>query len=79
MKLYRMEQSDFDDLMKAINSARGTPLIALQCGMPESPQEAANRAWEKLGDKMGFQSKTARPAASGDKLEFMAEPSPAED
>lgn len=71
---YTMTQADFDELLAQINVARETPLILLQCGMPESPQEAANRAWEKLGRKMGFVGMTVRPHESGNQLMFTAEP-----
>lgn len=64
---YTMTQADLDGIMAVINAARGTPLIALQCGMPESPQEAANRAWAALGKRLGFDAMTVRPTGQGNR------------
>ena len=69
---YTMSQEQYDKIIATIDVARKTPLIALQCGMPESPQEAANRAWQELGSEMGFDAMSVRPGAS--KLEFIANP-----
>ena len=57
-KEFEMSEQDMNDLLDACKSA---PLIMLQCGTPPSPQEMANRAWEKLGDKMGFDHMTVKP------------------
>jgi hypothetical protein len=59
----------------AIKRAQSTPLIALQCGMPQSPQEAANQAWCALGDRMGFNGMTVEPGL--DDLSFTAIPTEA--
>ena len=56
---YAMTQADLDALKEA---ARPVPLIALQCGMPMSPQEKANALWRQLADQMGFRWDTVRPA-----------------
>lgn len=71
-KGYKMEQSDLEKILDAINGARSTPLIMLQCGMPQSPQEAANEAWKALADKMNFIWDTVRPTGESD-LHFTAE------
>lgn len=68
---YIMTRADYERIIGAINVARGTPLIALNCGMPESPQEAANRAWAELGRRLGFDAMTVRPTGQGD-LHFSA-------
>lgn len=65
-----MEQADFDTLMDA---CKPVPMIALNCGVPRSPQQNANAAWSNLGDKMGFDSLTVEPAGS-DQLKFTAIP-----
>lgn len=57
-KEYLMTPEQYEAILAEINEARTTPLIALQCGMPKSPQEAANDAWEKLGNVMGFDGTT---------------------
>jgi len=44
-----------DEQQKAIlDACEPVPLIMLQCGMPRSPQERANDAWEELGKELGF-------------------------
>lgn len=70
---YEMSQQQFDKIWEAINQAQSTPLIALQYGMPTSPQEAANRAWLQLGKEMGFDGATVMPCGGGE-LVFMAMP-----
>ena len=54
---YEMTEEDYEKLVEA---SQPVMLIALQCGMPSSPQENANRAWKELGDKMGFDYMTAQ-------------------
>jgi hypothetical protein len=59
---------------KLLEAMRPVPLIMLQCGMPPSPQESANRAWERLGKDMGFQYMTITPLTDkGDRC-FLATP-----
>lgn len=70
---FEMSQQQYDKIIETINVARSTPLIMLQCGMPESPQEAANRAWGDLGREMGFDGATVEPSSKG-KLFFTAIP-----
>ncbi len=69
-KEYTMKQADFDTLMEA---CKPVPMIMLQCGPPSSPQENANRAWVRLGDKMGFDGSTVQPSGSN-QLKFTAVP-----
>lgn len=69
-KLFKMTQDDFNTIMDACKPAAA---IALQCGMPRSPQENANAAWQALGDKMGFDHMTVQPAGPN-MLYFQAEP-----
>ena len=58
---YEMSQADLDGIIAKIKGAQSTPLIMLQCGMPTSPQEAANAAWGELGERMGFDAMTVEP------------------
>ena len=59
-----------------LESMQPVPLIMLQCGMPPSQQENANRAWERLGKIMGFQHMTVTPLLDkGDRF-FLAVPEP---
>lgn len=61
---YIMSQADLDGLMEAINSARNVSLVAINAGMPVSPQAAANQAWAALGRRLGFDEMTVRPGAT---------------
>ena len=70
---YEMTQEDFDAIIEA---CKPVPLIMLQTGMPRSQQERANDAWEKLGNKMGFDHMTVAPIAEKTNLHFSAEPKP---
>lgn len=72
---YEMTQDDLNALLDAM---KPVPMIMLQCGKPPSQQKNANRAWETLGKKMGFDSYTVRPASGkGDRF-FTAVPSETE-
>lgn len=62
---YHMSEDDFGGIIEAITKARLSPLIAINCGMPESPQEAANRAWCDLGKRLGFDGMTVEPSPKG--------------
>lgn len=60
-------------LGKLLRACQPIPLVMLQCGMPPSPQDTANAAWEALGEEMGFLHMTVRPVAGkGDRF-FTAE------
>ena len=72
-KQFEMTQAQYNKLLKTIKVARSTPLIMLQCGRPESPQEAANRAWCALGKEMGFDGMTVEPDHARRPLFFMAD------
>lgn len=68
-KDFEMTQEQFDIILAA---CKPVPLIAINCGMPRSPQQNANAAWERLGKEMGFDSKTVKPIGKGDRF-FSAE------
>ena len=70
MKDFEMTQEQLDKIIEACSAV---PLIAINCGMPASPQEDANSAWERLGKEMGFKHMTVRPNGKGDRF-FSAEP-----
>lgn len=55
---FEMTESDLANLMEA---CKPVPYIAAQCGPISSPQENANRAWQTLGNKLGFDSSTVQP------------------
>jgi len=69
-KEYEMTQEQF---VKILNSCKPVPLAALNCGMPSSPQENANRAWNLLGQEMGFDGMTVQPIPGKDEKYFTAE------
>lgn len=64
-KEFEMSQ---EDLAKLIEACQPVQLIALQCGMPASPQENANRAWCALGERMGFDGMTVEPSRKGNRF-----------
>lgn len=73
---YEMSEEDLNELLDA---CRPTPCMYLSGGMSisSSPQENANAAWAKLGQKMGFDSMTVRPSNKGNRF-FTAVPSETE-
>ncbi len=70
-KEFAMTGEEWDKLLDA---SRPTVVMYLPEGQPmfDSPQENANRAWEKLGKKMGFDYMTVKPSDKGP-LYFTAE------
>ena len=62
---YEMTTEQLDKILAA---CKPVPLIALQCGTPASAQERANAAWAALGEEMGFNHMTVRPASGGDRF-----------
>ena len=61
-----------EQLETLLNACKPIPLIMLQCGMPPSPQERANNAWQRLGNEMGFKHMTVEPIAGEPQTAFMA-------
>jgi predicted TIM-barrel fold metal-dependent hydrolase len=64
-----------EDLATLLAACKPTPMMFLSGGQPmsPSPQENANAAWRRLGEKMGFDHMTVRPAG-GDQKSFTAIP-----
>lgn len=71
---YEMTESDLEEILEA---CKPVPCIMIPGCTPASAQENANRAWEKLGKKMGFDSTTVRPLDKGQRF-FSAVPSETE-
>jgi hypothetical protein len=69
-KDYELTDEQFDELLKA---CRPVAAIMLQCLLPSSPQENANRAWCALGDRLGFDGMTVKPSNKGQRF-FTAAP-----
>lgn len=70
MKDFEMTEEELKEIMDA---SAPVPLIAINLGMPSSPQENANMAWERLGEKLGFKHMTVSPNGKGKRC-FSAEP-----
>lgn len=68
---YEMTEAD---LAKLLDASKPVALIALNAGMPGSPQENANRAWQQLGHRMGFNYLSVRPTPGKGQRFFTAEP-----
>ncbi len=62
---------------RLLDAGKPTPVMFLSGGiqMGGSPQENANRAWQSLGEKMGFDYMTARPIQGKGNRFFTAVPS----
>lgn len=69
-KEFKMTQKQ---LAKILDACKPVPAIMLQCGMPRSPQQNANDAWEALGKELGFESMTVRPVPGKGQEYFIAE------
>lgn len=69
---YEMTQADLDAIY---NACRPTPVMMIGGSTGSSPQENANRAWQALGQKMGFDHMTVRPSPGKGERFFTAIPS----
>lgn len=58
-------------LIEIMNACKPIPIMLLFGG--NSQQENANRAWEKLGEELGFDYRTVKPSEKGNRF-FSAEP-----
>lgn len=72
---YEMTQEQVDAIKEA---SKPVPVMFLSGGqlMGGTPQENANRAWQKLGTEMGFKFLTVRRSPKGERF-FFAEPTDA--
>lgn len=73
LKEFEMTEADLKEIMDA---CKPTPVMFLSGGMSmfDSPQENANKAWQKLGEKIGFKHMTVRPVRGKHPRFFTAEP-----
>lgn len=55
---YEMSEEDLQELLAA---CKPTPCMMIGGVSPASPQENANRAWARLGEKLGFDAMSVRP------------------
>lgn len=69
-KEFEMTGEEYEAIMNA-----SKPVICIAPGGvgPSSPQENANRAWEALGKKRGFDHMTVRPVTGKSARFFTAE------
>lgn len=73
---YEMSEADLQEILDACK-----PVVAIMVGSyaPTSPQENANNAWRKLGEKMGFDHMTVQPIAGKGNRFFSAVPTEPDD
>ena len=71
---YVMSENDLKELLE---NMKPVPCMMIG-GTTRSPQENANSAWNKLGDKMGFDGSTVQPTGQGDRF-FSAIPNETEE
>ncbi|MFA5408404.1 MAG: hypothetical protein WC343_06505 [Bacilli bacterium] len=69
---YEMTEAELEELLDA---CKPVPYMVIGGCVPSSPQENANRAWQKLGDKHGFDYMTVRPIQGKGTRFFSAVPS----
>ncbi len=74
-----MTRQDFEmtpeDLTSLLDASKPTPVMYSTGGQPmfNSPQENANLAWKRLGEKMGFKHMTVQPVSGKAETFFTAE------
>ena len=73
---YEMSVAEMDVILEA---SKLVPVIIIGDCTPSSPQENANRAWEALGKKMGFDYMTVKPITQRGSRFFTARPSETEE
>ena len=73
---YEMTEEDYKELLEA---CKPTPCISFDgiSNAFDSPQQNANRVWQKLGEKMGFEWDSVQPSTKGNRF-FTAIPSETE-
>ena len=63
-----------EQLAKIMEASRPVPYLVFGGREPSSPQENANRAWETLGNEMGFIWDTVEPIDPNNAKTFTAIP-----
>ena len=71
MREYKLTDKEYAEILDA---SKATPVMYLSGGasMFDTPQNNANRAWKKFGEKYGFKYMTVKPGSRGDHY-FLAE------
>jgi|HubBroStandDraft_6_1064221.scaffolds.fasta_scaffold163192_3 hypothetical protein len=68
---YRLTDEELQSIMDA---SKPVPYMVIGGVEPSSPQENANRAWQAVAAKHGFEWDTAEDAGTGDAHDLLAEP-----
>lgn len=63
------------DLAAILEACKPVPYMVIGGRAPSSPQENANRAWQRLSEKMGFDHMTVMPIVGKGNRFFSAVPS----
>jgi len=67
---YEMTEAEYGDLLEA---CKPVPYMVFRGVEPTSPQENANRAWQSLAARYGFDWRTVNPVAGKSPRFFTAE------
>ena len=67
-----------EDLKIILDASKPTPCMLIGSYTPSTPQENANRAWQRLGKKMGFDYLTVQPVNGKPQSFFSAVPNETE-
>ena len=62
-----------EELREILDASQPVPYLIIGGHAPESPQECANRAWQRLGEKRGFIWDSAQPVSGKGQRFFTAE------
>ena len=62
-----------DQLSELVEACKPVPYMIFGGREPASPQENANRAWEKIGSELGFRHMTVQPMRGKSVSFFTAE------
>lgn len=68
-RLYTLTPEQYAALLEA---SRSVPYMVVGGTVPSSPQENANRCWQRLGRELGFDWSTVRPGRAPE--QFLAVP-----
>ena len=68
----RFEMTE-NDMLKIVDASKPVTYIVVGGRPPSTPQENANRAWQDLGERMGFDFMTVAPTGEGNRI-FTAVP-----
>lgn len=73
MERQRYEMAE-DQYVALLQACQPVPYLIAGGRAPPSRQEVANRAWQRLGDEMGFDAMTVEPVRGASDRVFTAVP-----